>query len=181
MARCYVQWRDLNSAAGLFNRLPFLKRSVFRFERKFRVVETVDGSAAGDPAPCLPVPLASITSVVLSGELPAPLYRTIVQVVRSIPGCERLPVRQSGLLRNDRWARTLDRLIAGVEPIEGAAHAEPSAYLSGTPLKAGLLNDRLLGRHGFTRLGREACSANRRHENAVGQTQGRWRVAGEQA
>lgn len=106
----YVEWRDLGSAP-LGPRLPFLKRAVFRFEREYRVVAVVPEQSVSGDAICLPIPLTCITSVYVSGELPAALFETLSSVIKRIPGCAGIPVRHSGLLRNKNWSTSLQRLI----------------------------------------------------------------------
>jgi len=102
----YVEWRELSRTTDASDRLPFIKRGVFRFEREYRVVALVDeGTAAISIG--VPIPLDAITSVYLSGELPKSLFDTVVTLIRHIPGCGRLRVRHSGLLRNENWSRSL--------------------------------------------------------------------------
>lgn len=107
----YVEWRELSPMMGASDRLPFIKRGVFRFEREYRVVALVDEWEASISLG-VSIPLDVITSVYLSGELPKPLFDTVVRLIRGIPGCERLPVRHSGLLRNENWSRSLAGLTS---------------------------------------------------------------------
>ena len=102
----YVAWRELGSLLKS-NRLPFIKRQVYRYEREFRIIATVNNAIDGRLAYEIPIPLNCITSVYLSGELPSSQFATLEKIIRDLPGCERLQVRHSGLLRNENWARAL--------------------------------------------------------------------------
>lgn len=102
----YVNWKDLKGW-GTYRRLPFIKRQVFRFEREFRVIATPLADASNERAYYVPIPLSCITSVVVSGEVPPAHFETLKEIIRSFPGCARLRVRHSGLLRNQRWSETL--------------------------------------------------------------------------
>ena len=42
----YVEWRELSPMMSASDRLPFIKRGVFRFEREYRVVALVEEGAA---------------------------------------------------------------------------------------------------------------------------------------
>jgi hypothetical protein len=106
----YVEWRDLGSTE-LGPRLPFLKRGVFRFEREYRVVALVPEFSVSGDALCLPIPLTCITSIYISGELPAALFETVAAMIKRIPDCAGIPVRHSGLLRNENWSASLQRLV----------------------------------------------------------------------
>jgi hypothetical protein len=105
----YVAWRELTPYGYVDNRLPFVKRQVFRFEREYRVIATLPWEGSGDSktAYALPIPLDCVTSVYVSGELPQPLFESLRVLIRGIPGCNRLPIRHSGLLRNENWSKAL--------------------------------------------------------------------------
>lgn len=104
----YVRWRNL--APIPIERLPFIKRQVFRFEREYRLVATVDAPACKMTYE-VGIPLSCITSIYFSGELPVALFKTLEGLIRTIPGCQRIPVRHSGLLRNENWARSITSFI----------------------------------------------------------------------
>ena len=112
----YVNWRDLSGAQHLGDRLAFLKRSVFRFEREYRIIAVSEDCSA--PVLNVPVPLSAITSIYISGEIPPSLFSSISSIVRSIPGCRQLRVRHSGLLRNENWSRSFENLLS--------SHARPA-------------------------------------------------------
>lgn len=108
----YVNWRDLHLFKPL-DRLPFIKRQVFRAEREYRLIAT-PATKHESPAYDVAVPLDCITSVTVSGEVPFTHFETFKRLIRGIPGCGKLPARQSGLLQNTRWAATLDAALADV-------------------------------------------------------------------
>lgn len=106
----YVNWRDLHLIKPL-TRLPFIKRQVFRAEREYRLI-AAPGVRHEGPTYNVAIPLNCITSVTVSGEVPAAHFETFKCLIRDIPDCGKLPVRQSGLLQNSRWAATLSAALA---------------------------------------------------------------------
>lgn len=107
----YVKWKDLNTWLYPIEDLPFLKRSVFRFEREYRLIATTQDHAPSSRAYYVDIPLDCITSVYVSGEVPAPHFEVLTSMIREIPGCKRLRIRHSGLLRNASWSRSLSFLL----------------------------------------------------------------------
>jgi hypothetical protein len=101
----YVNWRNLHLARPS-NRLPFIKRQVYRGEREYRLIATPDAKHRG-PSYEVPIPLNCITSICVSGEVPTAHFETFKRVVRAIPECKSLRLRHSGLLQNPRWAAAL--------------------------------------------------------------------------
>ena len=105
----YVNWRNLHLAEPR-EHLPFIKRQVYRAEREYRLIATPDASHKG-PSYDVAVPVNCITSITVSGEVPAPHFETFKRLIGTIPDCERLRVRQSGLLQNRRWTAALDAAL----------------------------------------------------------------------
>jgi hypothetical protein len=105
-----VQWRELSPAFAASDRLPFLKRNVFRFEKEYRIVAVSD-RPRGHVLP-LAIDLGCVTSIYINGELPAVLFESLAELIQGIPGCAQIPVRQSGLLRNRNWSRSIAGLLS---------------------------------------------------------------------
>jgi hypothetical protein len=103
----YVQWKDLGASTPATTNLPFIKRSVFRFEKEYRLIATPPVSACSDMTYDIEIPLSCITSVYVSGEVPEPHFQTLKGLIAAIPGCRSLKVRHSGLLKNPNWSRSL--------------------------------------------------------------------------
>lgn len=106
----YVNWKNL-AATPLGERLPLIKRRVYRAEREYRFVATPNASheaATYDVG----IPLSCITSVAVSGETPSAHFESFKALVRDIPGCRSIRVRHSGLLQNPRWASALQTALA---------------------------------------------------------------------
>lgn len=101
----YVQWKELKLTRGMQRDLPFIKRSVFRFEREYRLVATPPASQCQGAAFTVDIPLSCITSIYVSGEVPEAHYRTLRGLIADIPGCKKLAVRHSGLLKNPNWSK----------------------------------------------------------------------------
>jgi hypothetical protein len=106
----YVNWRDLPLSAS-FERLPLIKRRVYRSEKEYRLVATPPASH-NSPTYDIPIPLTCITSIAVSGEVPAAHFETFKAIVRGIPGSKSIRIRHSGLLQNPRWASALRDAMA---------------------------------------------------------------------
>ena len=102
----YVTWRDPGFLLSS-DRIPFIKRQVFRYEREYRIIATTPDLPSDRLAYNIEIPLKCITSVYISGELPPHHFATLQSIIRKTPGCEQIPVRHSGLLRNENWACAL--------------------------------------------------------------------------
>jgi hypothetical protein len=102
----YVQWKELNRSILNSDRLPFMKRSVFRFEKEYRIAVRANATRYTDTYP-VPLDLDCVTSVYISGRVPHSLFASIQQIIKSMPGCQKLTIRPSGLLRNARWSKQL--------------------------------------------------------------------------
>lgn len=99
-----VRYRTLRGRRGetlATRELPFLKRWAFKPDREFRLVY----ESATDEVSHLdiPVPLSCIERVTLSPWLPATLAPSVVTLLRSIRGCDRLKIVPSTLVNNDEW------------------------------------------------------------------------------
>jgi hypothetical protein len=70
----YVNWRDFILQKP-FHVLPFIKRQVYRAEREYRLVAVHD-APFGELSYNLAIPLNCITSVTMSGEVPAVHFET---------------------------------------------------------------------------------------------------------
>jgi hypothetical protein len=108
-AVAYVNWRELR-LTGPSDRLPFIKRQVYRAEREYRLLATPDEDYKGSTYD-VPIPLNCITSVYVSGDVPPAHFETFMGIVRSIPDCKSLRLRHSGLLQNPRWAAALSAAL----------------------------------------------------------------------
>lgn len=105
----YVSWRDLKLREP-YHDLPFIKRQVYRAEREFRLVAVPDANY-DSPSYNVDIPINCITSIAVSGEVPAAHFETFKRLVRSLPECGKLSIRHSGLLRNPRWAAAVDAAL----------------------------------------------------------------------
>lgn len=84
---------------------PFLKRVPFQDEKEFRVIyETMDPE---DKTNELPFALSDIRRITLSPWLAKPVAKSIVAVIRALPGCGGLKVTSSTLLENARWRKAI--------------------------------------------------------------------------
>jgi hypothetical protein len=121
-----VSYRTLDKIAEkppTLSRLPFLKRYAFRHEWEYRVI------FASKTAECsthsLPIDLDVLHGVTLSPWMPPALLESMRQLLRSIPGCEAVPISRSELISNKRWMENADRALRG-EPLLDLAHDAPS-------------------------------------------------------
>lgn len=101
----YVQWKELSPWNKSPDILPFLKRSVFRFEKEYRLIAAPPSGECKSGIYNIDIPLSCITSIYISGEIPEAHFNTLKTLIASFPNCKTLKVRQSGLLKNSNWSR----------------------------------------------------------------------------
>jgi len=93
--------RDLKKGAPTISELPFLKRQPYENEDEYRLIyeskdieqKTVD----------IPIPLNAIRRITLSPWMNKTVSKSMRQLIRTIPGCEKLSVPRSTLIGNDDW------------------------------------------------------------------------------
>ena len=108
--------------------LPFLKRYAFRHEAEFRLIyESMERDANNHE---IKIPLSIIRGITLSPWLPVPLFDATREILRSIPGCDRIHINRSELISNEEWKQNADRLL-GMKP----ALAPVAVSRQQTPLK----------------------------------------------
>lgn len=90
------------------DRLPFLKRFAFRDELEYRIVL---GKKKEDKKKTHGIKFdpSIINEVILSNALPQDLRKTIVDLLKSIDGCENLTIYRSTLNENKRWKKASER------------------------------------------------------------------------
>lgn len=86
--------------------LPFLKRYPYKPEGEYRVI--YESKTEGIKAKSFPLPPGCIKDVILSPWMPEPLVRSVIDTLKSIDGCEKLPMYQSTLIKNRRWTEYAD-------------------------------------------------------------------------
>jgi hypothetical protein len=101
-AVAYRQIRDARAIPSVdVESLPFLKRAPYSDEREYRIVYTGEKLAAEHRA--YDVPLSCIRRITLSPWMPQSLSRSVIQSLRAIEGCRRLPIVRSTLVENETW------------------------------------------------------------------------------
>jgi hypothetical protein len=90
-------------------RLPFLKRYGFTAEDEYRIVLEADEEQAA--AHSIDFPLSLIGRIYLNPWLPKPIAESVIDTIRSIPGCEALSVQRSHLTDSVRWKNAGDVVI----------------------------------------------------------------------
>ncbi len=86
------------------SKLPFLKRYPYRGEEEYRVIyadtERRSRSKSYD------IDLSWIKQIRLSPWMPRPLARSMIEILKSIPGCSTLKIVRSTVIDSTRWKRT---------------------------------------------------------------------------
>jgi hypothetical protein len=106
----YVEWRTLEPTIPI-DRFPFLKRQVFRFEQEYRVIAAIPGVSEDSLSYEIPLPCDCLTSIYISGDIPAPYFETLKGIINAAASCKGIPVRHSGLRRNINWDRAIARRL----------------------------------------------------------------------
>lgn len=80
---------------------PFLKRIPFKDEGEFRIV--FQSSSESLRSYSIPLPLSAIENIRINPWMPEALAESLIEVIRSLPGCAGLDVARSTLLENKMW------------------------------------------------------------------------------
>lgn len=82
--------------------LPFLKRSIYRDEKEYRVIYTnTEGST--EEFKDYNIDLDWIKKIRLSPWMPKQLAESVKKILRSIDGCQSLDIYRSTVIENEKW------------------------------------------------------------------------------
>ena len=91
------------------HRLAFVKRDGYSDEREWRIVSCSQEKAK---LTCdVPIPLFSISRIILNPWLPPPLAANIRSIIKNIPGCSSLKIETSALTNSSRWKAAGKKLV----------------------------------------------------------------------
>lgn len=90
--------------------LPFLKRHPYEHEDEFRLV--YESKTLPQQAVDIDLPLNTIRRVTLSPWMNKKVSEAVKEVIKAIPGCERLSVYRSTLIGNDEWMAYGDQALS---------------------------------------------------------------------
>jgi len=106
----YVRIADIATIdASDIHRLPFMKRAGFRDEAEFRVIATAGEDDQGIHVPLDP---AAVSRITFSPTIPPALVDSARQLLRQLPGWEKLRIVQSRLTDSETWQRALEKYPA---------------------------------------------------------------------
>jgi hypothetical protein len=112
-----------NLKPGDLDRLPYVKRVGFTPEEEYRIV--YETSEPQGPAYSLEFPLAWIGKIYLNPWLPDPLYESVKETLRALPGCAKIPIAKSRLIDNARWKKAGDKVVGKAAPKKKVALKAP--------------------------------------------------------
>jgi hypothetical protein len=101
---CKVEYKLLKDIKGHrpeIAQLPFLKRYPYGAEDEYRLIYE-SGTISQAPVD-VDLPLNTIRRVTLSPWMNARVASAVKEILRSIPGCTKLPITHSTLIGNDDW------------------------------------------------------------------------------
>jgi hypothetical protein len=105
----YELIKSLKSSQPRVRDLPFLKRAPYEPEKEFRIIyESADAQKSFLD---VPIALSSIERVTLSPWLNQRLRKSVVDLLRRIPGCGKLSIARSTLIANEDWQEFGDRAV----------------------------------------------------------------------
>lgn len=96
------------------NRLPFVKRAGFEPEKEYRII--LESNEPQGAALSIELPLDLIGRIYLNPWLPKSIAQSIIETIRSIPGCEEISIHRSQLIENSRWKEAGDRVSGKPSP-----------------------------------------------------------------
>ncbi len=99
----YVPLRDIEKVTEKrkpdVSRLPFMKRTAFRFEKEYRFIY---GSETDEVEKRVPISLDAIYSVIVNPWVDFPGYELIERKIMDLSG-GRIPVSQSRMINHEKW------------------------------------------------------------------------------
>jgi hypothetical protein len=84
---------------------PFLKRRPFRDEKEFRIV--YENTKVVEKTKDVPFDVGCIRQITLSPWLPESVVPTVIRVIRSVEGCQKIRIIRSTLIENTRWKEAI--------------------------------------------------------------------------
>ena len=103
----YKTVNELRQQSPDLKEWPFLKRWPYRDEEEFRVIyETRDPD---EQLKGISFDLGCIRRITLSPWLPFSVFKTVKMMIKTINGCEKLPIYRSTLLNNADWRAAIRR------------------------------------------------------------------------
>lgn len=83
------------------HRLPFVKREGYGDEREWRILARSEEKMKQTME--VPLALTLINRIVFNPWIPQALVDNLREMIRSLPGCEKIPVESSRLTNSGRW------------------------------------------------------------------------------
>jgi hypothetical protein len=99
---------------------PFIKRKAFQYEKEYRLIYASKDVA--EQTHNIQIPLSVFHGIKLSPWLAPPLAEVTGELLRSIPGCDKLDITRSDLINNERFKR--NAVILAAQAIGAAQGAE---------------------------------------------------------
>lgn len=85
---------------------PFLKRKAFKDEGEFRII--YENRAVHERTKHVGIDLGTINKVTLSPWLADAVAKSVQTLIKTIKGCEGLPVHRSSLIDNSGWKKAIE-------------------------------------------------------------------------
>ena len=98
--------RTVNKKRPEIEKWPFLKRKAFKDEGEFRII--YENQTAHERPKHVDIDLGTIKKVTLSPWLPDAVAESVQALIKTIKGCESLPVNRSSLIDNSGWKKAIE-------------------------------------------------------------------------
>jgi hypothetical protein len=85
---------------------PFLKRKAFKDEGEFRII--YENQTGLERVKLVDIDLGAIKKLTLSPWIPDAVAESVQALIKTINGCERLPVNRSSLINNSDWKKAIE-------------------------------------------------------------------------
>lgn len=97
----YMKLKEIREKNLTADHLPFIKRYAFETEVEFRVIfESIKSNLYKKD---IPIPLSCIAKITLSPWVHRSLSKHVIEVLKTIDGCENIEIIRSTLLDNAEW------------------------------------------------------------------------------
>lgn len=113
-----IKYLKLDEAEDLdckdVDRLPFIKRFGFAAEKEYRIIAESDD--VQDQVFTIDFHISWINNIYINPWLPKSIAKSVIKMLKTIPGCHGIKISRSLLIESTRWKRAGDRAIEGESP-----------------------------------------------------------------
>lgn len=100
--------RELQDSPPPLEKLPFLKRKPYEDEAEFRII--YENKTKTHRTMNFPLDVRCINKITLSPWMPAPIAKTVKEVISGLPGCDKIQLIRTGVVESSIWKQILKNM-----------------------------------------------------------------------